>query len=33
MPTTLTDNRAARDAVLGRVKKALGKTGNRDDAR
>jgi L-lactate dehydrogenase complex protein LldG len=33
MPTSLTDNRAARDAILGRVKKALGKTGDRKAAR
>ena len=33
MPTSLTDNRAARDAILGRVKKALGKTGDRAAAR
>ena len=29
MPTGLASNKAARDAVLGRVKKALGATGNR----
>jgi L-lactate dehydrogenase complex protein LldG len=28
MGTSLTDNRAARDAVLGRVRRALGKTGD-----
>ena len=33
MPTSLTDNRAARVAILGRVKKALGKTGDRAAAR
>ncbi len=33
MPTSLTDNRAARDAILGRVRKALGRTGERNDAR
>jgi len=30
--TTIDDNRASRDAVLGRVRKALGKTGSRADA-
>ena len=29
MPTSIADNRAARDAVLSRVRKALGKTGDR----
>jgi L-lactate dehydrogenase complex protein LldG len=29
----LTDNRASRDAILGRVKKALGKTGDRGSAK
>ena len=29
MPTGLASNKAARDAVLGRVKKALGATGDR----
>jgi L-lactate dehydrogenase complex protein LldG len=33
MPTTLRDNQAARDAVLDRVRKALGKTGDRAAAR
>jgi L-lactate dehydrogenase complex protein LldG len=33
MPTSITDNRAARDAVLARVRKALGKSGDRDTAR
>ncbi len=33
MPTSLTDNRASRDAILGRVRKALGKTGDRSPAR
>jgi len=33
MPTSLTDNRAARDAVLARVRKALGKAGDRTAAR
>ena len=33
MPTRLSDNRAPRDAILGRVKKALGKTGDRADAK
>ena len=33
MPSSLTDNRGARDAVLGRVRKALGKTGDRAAAR
>jgi L-lactate dehydrogenase complex protein LldG len=33
MPTSLTDNRAARDAILGRVRKALDKTGDRAAAR
>jgi L-lactate dehydrogenase complex protein LldG len=32
MGTSLTDNRAARDAVLGRVRRALGKTGDRGAA-
>lgn len=33
MPSSLTDNRGAREAVLGRVRKALGKTGDRAAAR
>jgi len=33
MPTSLTDNRAARDAVLGRVRKALASDGDRTSAR
>jgi len=33
MPSLLDDNRAARDAVLGRVRRALGKTGDRAGAR
>ena len=33
MPTSITDNRAARDAVLSRVRKALGKSGDRGGAR
>lgn len=33
MATHLTDNRAARDAVLARVRKALGKSGDRKEAR
>jgi L-lactate dehydrogenase complex protein LldG len=33
MPTSLSTNKAARDAVLGRVKKALGATGDRAKAR
>ena len=33
MPTTPLDNRASRDAVLGRVRSALGKTGDRTKAR
>ena len=33
MPTSLTDNRGAREAILGRVRKALDKTGNRGAAR
>jgi L-lactate dehydrogenase complex protein LldG len=33
MPTSLTNNRTARDAVLKRVRKALGKAGNRTAAR
>jgi L-lactate dehydrogenase complex protein LldG len=33
MPTSLTANRAARDAVLGRVRKALGATGDRAQAK
>ena len=33
MSSSLTDNRAARDAVLARVRKALGKSGDRDSAR
>ena len=32
MPTSLSDNRASRDAILGRVKKALAKTGDRTPA-
>ena len=32
MPGPLDDNRAARDAVLTRVRKALGKTGDRTSA-
>ncbi len=32
MPTSLQGNRSARDAVLARVRKALGKTGERADA-
>jgi len=32
MPTSLTDNRASREAILGRVKKALAKTGDRTQA-
>lgn len=32
MPSSLTDNRASRDAILGRVRKALGKTGDRTPA-
>jgi L-lactate dehydrogenase complex protein LldG len=32
MTTLLDDNRAAREAILGRVKKALGKTGDRSAA-
>ena len=33
MSTRLDDNRAAREAILGRVRKALGKTGDRGAAR
>jgi L-lactate dehydrogenase complex protein LldG len=33
MPTSIADNRAARDAILARVRKALGKSGARDGAR
>jgi len=33
MPTSLVSNRSARDAVLGRVRGALGKKGDRADAR
>jgi len=33
MPSSLADNRGAREAVLGRVRKALGKTGDRAAAR
>ena len=33
MPTSLTDNRNARDAILGRVRMALNKTGDRAAAR
>ena len=33
MPTSLTDNRASRDAILGRVRKALAATGDRTQAR
>ncbi len=33
MPTSLTDNRASRDAILGRVKKALATPGDRSRAR
>jgi L-lactate dehydrogenase complex protein LldG len=33
MPTSIADNRAGRDAVLSRVRKALGKAGNRNAAR
>jgi L-lactate dehydrogenase complex protein LldG len=33
MPTSIADNRAGRDAVLSRVRKALGKTGDRAAAR
>jgi L-lactate dehydrogenase complex protein LldG len=33
VPTSLGDNRTSRDAILGRVKKALGKTGDRGDAK
>ena len=33
MPTSLANNRAARDAVLARVRSALGKKGGRADAR
>jgi len=33
MPTSLTNNREARDAILGRVRKALNKTGDRAAAR
>ena len=33
MPTPLTDNRPSRDAILGRVKKALATTGDRGKAR
>jgi len=33
VPTILTDNRTSRDAILGRVKKALDKTGDRTDAK
>jgi L-lactate dehydrogenase complex protein LldG len=33
MPTSLTDNRTARDAILGRVRRALNKTGDRTAAR
>ena len=33
MPTSLTDNRASRDAILGRVKKALAVPGDRARAR
>jgi len=33
MPSSLTDNRAARDAVLARVRKALAKSGDRAAAR
>jgi len=33
MSTRLTDNRGARDAILGRVAKALGKTGDRGPTR
>ena len=33
MPTSLTDNRAARDAILGRVRKALSTTGDQATAR
>ena len=33
MPTSLTDNRAARDAILGRVRKALDQTGDQTKAR
>ncbi|HVN34075.1 MAG TPA: LUD domain-containing protein [Casimicrobiaceae bacterium] len=33
MPSSLAANRAARDAVLGRVRSALGKKGDRGDAR
>jgi len=33
MPSSIVDNRAAREAVLGRVRKALGKTGERAAAR
>jgi L-lactate dehydrogenase complex protein LldG len=32
MPTSLADNRASRDAILGRVKKALASTGDRTQA-
>src|SRR5437867_4560686 len=32
MPTRIADNRASRDAILGRVKKALAKTGDRAQA-
>lgn len=33
MTTSLNDNRAAREAILGRVRKALGKSGDRAQAR
>jgi L-lactate dehydrogenase complex protein LldG len=33
MPSSLATNRAARDAVLGRVRSALGRKGDREDAR
>ena len=32
MPTSLTDNRPSRDAILGRVRKALAKSGDRTQA-